>query len=300
MITSGQLNLLRVGLTEILMREFEKPNIFGQIYEIDNSNKEYEEYQHIVGLPALPEWDADGAELPFMSATNGYKVLFVHKDYGYAWAISKRLMRGDQYQVVAGRLTRTAVRAAQNTIELLTTAFYATNPTWVDGKQLFATDHPYEGGTYNNKITAPLTDTSLQEALRWFRRAVDWRGNPIMIEPAVLMVPPELEVTAKVLVGSMAYPTTSSSSPVQANAGTFNPFKGTLDVVVNPYLVDTNDWFVFASPSVGSLKFFWREKPTIVTERDFRTQGILNAITMAFSYGAVDVIGMVGSIVAGG
>jgi len=298
MISSGQLNLLRVGLTEILMREFQKPNIYGQIYEIDNSNKEYEEYQHIVGLPALPEWDADGSELPFMSATNGYKVLFVHKDYGYAWAISKRLMRGDQYQVVSGRLTRTAVRAAQNTIELLTTAFYATNPTWVDGKTLFATDHPIEGGKYSNKLSAGLDDTSLASALNLFRRAVDWRGNPIMIEPAVLMVPPELEVKAKVLVGSMAYPTvTGNSSPFQANAGTANPFKGTLDVIVNPYLTDTNDWFVFASPSVGSLKFFWREKPNIVTERDFRTQGIMNAITMAFSFGAVDVIGMVGSSV---
>jgi len=65
MITSGQLNLLRVGLTEILMREFQKPNIYGRIYEVDTSDKEYEEYQHIVGLPSLPEWDSDGAELPF-------------------------------------------------------------------------------------------------------------------------------------------------------------------------------------------------------------------------------------------
>jgi len=295
MISSGQLNLLRVGLTEILMREFQKPNIYGQIYEIDNSDKEYEEYQHIVGLPSLPEWDSDGSELPFMSATNGYKVLFTHKDYGYAWAISKRLMRGDQYQVVAGRLTRTAVRAAQNTIELLTTAFYATNPTWVDGRPLFDTDHPIEGGKYKNKVNADLTDTGLKDALTAFRRAVDWRGNPIMIEPAVLVVPPELEVKAKVLVGSMAYPS-MSSSPFQANAGTVNPFKGTLEVVVNPYLTDDNDWFVFASPSVGSMKFFWREKPSVVTERDFRTQGIMNAITMAFSFGAVDVVGMVGSI----
>jgi len=118
-----------------------------------------------------------------------------------------------------------------------------------------------------------------------------------MIEPAVLVVPPELEVTAKTLVGSMAYPTTGSSSPFQANAGTVNPFKGTVDVIVNPYLTDSNDWYLFASPSVGSLKYFWREKPTIVTERDFRTQGIMNAITMAFSFGAVDVIGLVGSSV---
>jgi len=148
------------------MREFQKPNIYGQIYEVDTSDKEYEEYQHIVGLPSLPEWDSDGAELPFIGTSNGYKVLFVHKDYGYAWAISKRLMRGDQYQVVSGRLTRTAVRAAQNTIELLTTAFYATNPVWVDGKTLFATDHPYEGGVYSNRLNSALNDVSLAEALR--------------------------------------------------------------------------------------------------------------------------------------
>jgi phage major head subunit gpT-like protein len=298
MITSGQLNLLRVGLTEILMREFQKPNIFGKIYEVDNSEKEYEEYQHVVGLPTLPEWDADGAELPFMSATNGYKVLFTHKDYGYAWAISKRLMRGDQYQVVAGRLTRTAVRAAQHTIELLTTAFVATNPTWVDGKTLFAEDHPYEGGVYSNRINAQLDETGLRDALVRFRRALDWRGNPIVLEPKVLMVPPELEVRAKVLVNSMAYPSKSGSgSEFAANAGLVNPYQNMLEVVVNPYLIDINDWFLFAAPSEGSLKFFWREKPNIVTERDFRTQGIMNAITMAFSFGAVDIIGMVGAIV---
>jgi len=281
------------------MREFQKPNIYGRIYEVDSSSKEYEEYQHVVGLPTLPEWDADGAELPFMSATNGYKVLFTHKDYGYAWAISKRLMRGDQYQVVSGRLTRTAVRAAQHTIELLTSAFIATNPTWVDGKPLFSTDHPFEGGVYSNRINTALTATALEAGLNRFRRAVDWRGNPIIVEPAVLMVPPELEVTAKVLVNSMAYPTkvNAGQNEFAANAGTFNPFKGTLDVVVNPYLIDTNDWFLFAEPSEGSLKFFWRQKPEIVTERDFRTQGIMNAITMAFSFGAVDIIGMVASIV---
>jgi phage major head subunit gpT-like protein len=298
MITSGQLNLLRVGLTEILMREFQKPNIFGQIYEVDNSDKEYEEYQHVVGLPTLPEWDADGAELPFMSATNGYKVLFVHKDYGYAWAISKRLLRGDQYQVVSGRLTRTAVRAAQHTIELLTTAFIATNPTWVDGKSLFAEDHPYEGGVYSNRIPSQLDETGLRDGLVRFRRALDWRGNPIILEPKVLMVPPELEVRAKVLVNSMAYPSKGSTgSEFGPNSGLVNPFQNMLEVVVNPYLIDSNDWFLFASPSEGSLKFFWREKPNIVTERDFRTQGIMNAITMAFSFGAVDIIGMVGAIV---
>jgi len=298
MITSGQLNLLRVGLTEILMREFQKPNIYSRIYEEETSDKEYEEYQHIVGLPTVPEWDSDGSELPFVSASNGYKVLFVHKDYGMAWAISKRLMRGDQYKVVAGRLTRTAVRAAQHTIELLTTAFIATNPTWVDGKSLFADDHPIEGGgVYDNKITAALSEEGLTEALVRFRRAVDWRGNPIIIEPKILMVPPELEVKAKVFVGSMAYVEPTTSPPFRSNAGVLNPFKGTLDVVVNPYLTDSNDWYLFAAPSEGSLKFFWRQRPEIVTERDFRTQGIMNAITMAFSYGAVDVIGMVGASV---
>lgn len=299
MMTSMDFQLLRAGITEVFMQTFRKPSFYERIFNVRNSQQEYEEFLSIVGLPNLIEWNSDGGELPMVKAIQGTRVVFVHRDYGYMWSLSKRLLRGNQYLNLSAELTRSAAQSAQYTVEALATAVIASGFTvnGADGVPLFSTDHPLmNGSTYSNRIGAALSKASLQDAITRFRRAVNHRGQPITIEPRYLIVPPELEFTAKELINSSVVVAQSNTSGYSTNYT--NVLQGIAEVVVNPYLIDTNDWFLFADKSDHKLMLFWREKPNITTERDFRTQGISSAINMALSVGYVDWLGLVGSTVA--
>ena len=296
MITSQDLQLLRVGITEVFFQNFAKPSFYEKVFTVKDSKKEYEEYLHIAGLPNLMEWNSDGGELPIVSPIQGAKVFFVHKDYGYMWSISKRLLRGNQYRDISADLSRSAGQSALHTVETLATAVLVDGMSvnGFDGVPLFGAHPLLGGGTYNNKLTTALSSTSLQDAITKFRRTVNHRGQPVVIEPKYLIVPPELEFTALTLVNSTVVPATGASG---YSTDYMNPLKGVAQVIVNPYLADANDWFLVADKGDQRLIFFWREKPNITTERDFRTQGVSTAINMALSVGYLDWVGLVGSSV---
>ena len=147
-----------------------------------------------------------------------------------------------------------------------------------------------------------LDGTGLAEALTRFRRWRNHRGQPIVLEPKILLVPPELEWVAKTLLESTTYPHLSSGSIAPAGSGfaTYtNVLRSAVDtLIVDPYLNDTNNWFLLTAPSQHKLNFFWREKPSTDMEEDFRTKGILHSITCAFSVGFTDWFGVLGSEVA--
>jgi phage major head subunit gpT-like protein len=293
-ITSQDLQLLRVGISEVFFQNFGKPSFYEKVFTVKDSKQEYEEYLHIAGLPNLMEWNSDGGELPVVAPIQGSRVFFLHKDYGYMWTISKRLLRGNQYRDISAELSRSAGQSALHTVEALATAVLADGFTvnGFDGVPLFGNHPLLGGGTYTNKLTSALSNTSLQDAITKFRRTVNHRGQPVVIEPKYLVVPPELEFTALTLVNSTVVPVTSGFATDYTN-----PLKGVAQVIVNPYLTDANDWFLIAEKGDQRLIFFWREKPTIHTETDFRTQGISTAINMALSVGYLDWIGLVGSSV---
>jgi len=297
MITSQQLDLLRVGLDEVFWDAFNKPNVYEKIVNVKTSKKAYEEYMHLAGLPNLYEWNSDGGLLPVVQPIQGQKVLFVHKDYGYMWTLSKRLQRENQYASVGAELMRSAAQAAMYTVETLVASIYANgfSVAGYDGVPLFGAHPLLGGGTYTNRIGAALSETSLTDAIINFRRMVNERGQPIVTEPAILMVPPELEFVALRLMNSTVIPYESTSGGYRTPYE--NVFRGMLDVVVNPYLVDPNDWFIQTKPSDHKILLFWREKPTTTTEVDFRSQGVSTAITMALSVGYASWRGVFGSSV---
>lgn len=301
MITSQELQLLRAGIDEVFMEQFNRPTRYERIFNVGTSEKEYEEFLQIAGFPALVEWNADGGELPVAKPIQGGKTVLVHKDYGLFWTVSKRLMRGDQYRIVSSQLTRDAGRAAQTTAELiahivLNMATNASYPLW-DGQPLLSTAHPLlGGGSQSNRLSSVLSYNALRDALTLFRKTRNHRGHPVWIEPRYLVVSPTLEVTAKELLNSTTYGIVEPIGGSNANLYTgqrANPFNGLVELIVDPYLND-NYWFLMAEPRDHRLYFFWREKPKPVTEIDFRTQGVSTAITMACVAGAVDYIGVVG------
>lgn len=123
-----------------------------------------------------------------------------------------------------------------------------------DGQYFFDTDHPVEGvagTTQSNKQTAALDTTSWNANRTLLRRMKDDFGRPVnRVLDLILMVPPELESTARALL----------ENERNANGATNSDF-GTGKVMVNPWLADTNNWYVFNV--AGQIK------PFILQEREF-------------------------------
>ncbi len=81
------------------------------------------------------------------------------------------------------------------------------------------------------------------------------KGKPAHVRPNLLVVPAELEWTAKEILNSSFFPEEGTTTAKLAT----NVVKGSFDLLVNDYLSDTNDWFLFDTRRVV--------KPTILQMR---------------------------------
>jgi hypothetical protein len=109
-------------------------------------------------------------------------------------------------------------------------------------------------GNYFSGSGSALSAASLSEAVKLLRKMVDENGRPLSLRPTVLLVPPELETTAKQILESTELGTADGSP-------TGNAMKGVAKLEVEPRLSNSTftgysetAWYLFAQPSVGALQ----------------------------------------------
>jgi hypothetical protein len=140
-----------------------------------------------------------------------------------------------------------------------------------------------------NKLTAALDSTSFGAALASMRTQRDAEGNDLDINPAVLLVAPELEDAAKKILESqnVAYIAGTDQTATEERA-TGNPHRNAVRLEVEPRLSNTGkfattdaaDWYLFGSPAdapmiVGFLD--GQQTPTVEffgIDHDVNTLGV--------------------------
>ncbi|MCX6646199.1 MAG: Mu-like prophage major head subunit gpT family protein [bacterium] len=176
--------------------------------------------------------------------------------------------------------------AAQNTVNDFVISFIADNPEIYDTANLFDADH-------SNIGSGALAENTLAAGITAMREQTSEKGNPLNIEPGFLLVPPELEFTAKKLVNSALVPGGSLNDA--------NILQGMVEVLVEPLLTDANNWYLIAKPSsiatveVGFLG--GREIPEILVKEDFDRDVIWYKGRMVFGGAVMDYRGFYGGIV---
>jgi len=147
----------------------------------------------------------------------------------------------------------------------------------------------YSAGNGNNQSGAPtaLSITSLTTAEQLFLDQIDSDGQPILISPAILLVPTTLKVTAQQLmtetrVNELAIEDTATPLPWPDS----NPHAGKWQPVASPYLnsqslagQSSTGWYLFANPAdVAAMEIAYlrgQRNPTIESgETDFNTLGM--------------------------
>ena len=99
--------------------------------------------------------------------------------------------------------------------------------------------------THNNLGSAALDEAALATAVTTMRIQTDVDGRRIGLRPKYLVVPPQLEFTARRIISDAPIYNPPSGQPA------FNPVKGIVEIIVEPYLTDVNDWYLMGDPNVG-------------------------------------------------
>lgn len=155
------------------------------------------------------------------------------------------------------------------------------NPKFIyNGQPLFDTTQSVSGSTStfaNHTVSSALSATNLDTVLATMRvtNAIDERGEKILNEPNLLVVPVALEGTARRIMESELLPGGSNNDK--------NWLQGRLQVVANPYLTDDSDaWWV--GHSDRGLQFFDSGMPVLETQYDARSQTWF--VSSTFYFGA--------------
>jgi hypothetical protein len=88
-----------------------------------------------------------------------------------------------------------------------------------------------------------LSIAALKTAVTSYKKLTDPDGNVLGITPSILLVPPELEITADELMGSTVLITGEN-----ATRGNVNVFAGRFQVVPSSYLTSGTTWWLCANP----------------------------------------------------
>ena len=287
-------DLLEPGFREIFDDAFkEMPLVFPQIFNVNSSTKQDEFDSGVTGFGLLQQTN-EGASVDYEDPVQMYDVTYTHQKYTKGFKVSEEMVEDDQYNVIKGKPAQLA-RAARRTTEysaanVLNRAFN-TSYTGGDAVPLCSTVHPRSdgGSTQSNASTSgvTLTESNLETARIAFREQLDDKGMRIQVMPNTIVVPIDLEKTAKIITGSNLRSGTADNDT--------NIYQGMFKVISWEYLTLNNTmWFLLDSRQ-HKLNWFWRVKPEFKQDNAFDTGMALFKTRTRFSNGHSDWRGVWGS-----
>ena len=281
--------LLAPGLImKTVTRYKEKPEKYRLFNNVQDSKKAYEEDYGLSGLGPLQEKSELGTAIFDEPIKLGLS-RWIHKTYALGIAFSKESADDDLYSVIMG-LAGQLGRSGRWTAELwghdvLNFGFSTARYVGRDTKALFALDHPVQG-TQGILANRPTVDTdlsagALEAAIQSFGSITEERGMPIESTPRKLIVHPENEMNARRILQSAGYP--------GSNLNDINVLKDSnLELVVTPYLTDTDSWYLFGDTSDVDVRFYWREMPDTKTWDDDNADATFHKLRQRLSVGFGD------------
>ena len=274
--TGSAPELLWPGIAAMWGTDYEDyPTLYTKIFSTEKASKRFEKVQQMVGL-GLAQVKNEGGSIPMSNLLQGFQKEYVMVTYGLGTSITHEMMQDEQYGYIK-KVPKFLARSMRQTEEtmafnVLNRAFNAAF-TGPEGQTLLNTGHVLAGGgTASNRLAtdADLTQTSLETMLQQLMSEVDDRGLRTRRMPKVLIVPPDLNFRARKLLES-SYVTGSADNDV-------NPLLGLLaDLVVSPWLTDTDAWFV--GTDAEGLRFWRREQTEIFRDNEFSTRNLNIATT---------------------
>jgi hypothetical protein len=231
-----------------------------QVFNMNTSENAYEQDSSMSGFGEHEE-TAELQNIPFEDRVPGWEVTYAHKKYSKGASISQEMIDDNKWNLVK-KTPKALALSKMRTLErlgadVLNFGFVAGGGGKAafrggDGQALFSTAHVNRAGdvVQSNKITTALAQSSLQTVSSAMKKRLDSKGMLIEFMPSKLIVPTELEYTAKIIL--------ESAQIVGSPNNDINPMKNSVSLVVWPYLTSSTAWFVLDGEA-NELNFFIRK-----------------------------------------
>ncbi len=254
MLTKGDIpKLLLAGMRTEFMKAYEvAAKDYEKLATSITSTKSSETYPWLGGVPKMHEWKDE--RIPQGMLEHNFTI--ANRDWEASIAVDRNAIEDEQYGQINVRVRELATEAARffdelaftlvgqgiNTTGTAGTIYEGVTMACYDSKAFFATNHTEgDSGTQSNRGSTALGAGALQAAITAMRKFKNDKGKPAHVQPNLLTVPPDLEWEAKELLNSQYYPEEGSATTKLA----VNVLKGALDLLINDYLTDTDNWYVF-------------------------------------------------------
>jgi len=272
---------LLTGMKTTFMKEFKTlPEIYKEVSTVTTSTKDKETYPWLGESPEVEEWVDERKE----RVVSEHYFEIINRSWANTIALDRDALDDEQYSQIPLRAKGLAKKfasffnkaaftlIAQGNLTTGTSGlFNGKTISGFDAKAFFASDHPIEhtGSTQSNTGSTALSYASVVAARTAMMKMKDDYGEPMEVDPNLLVVPVDLYDAALKITGSSFDPSEGTATSFQAK----NNLSG-IKVIKSAYLTDTNNWFLFDTNNSIS-------KPVIVQERKKLTFSSLTENTEA-------------------
>jgi phage major head subunit gpT-like protein len=278
--------LLRPGLAAVFGDYMTYPDQWKEIFTSHVSNKAVE-YEVEMRLLPMAQFKPDGGAVQYGDMAQQYTTSYLHRNFGIGFQITANTIRDNLYKDAWPRATESgkdSMRQAKN-IEgaaILNNGFNANFPV-SDGQPLFSTVHPVMGNVVPNTFAVPtqLNETGLQDALIGIQKFLSASGLRIALGAEKLIVPPELQFTSDVLLGSK-YRTATANNDINA---IYNLSSVPMGYRVNQFLSNPSAWFLITNEANG-FKYYERDPLSIDMFTDTTTRNLNVTFVERYSFGS--------------
>lgn len=164
----------------------------------------------------------------------------------------------------------------------------AENPTGADNVALVHDSHPFAsgGGTWDNKTTDALSFASFNTERARMRALLKENGEPIGLEPKILLVHPDEEELAIQIAQADSKPVSVGTAGAINSGGIggssiLNVFRGSVDVVVSARWT-SGDWVIIDPRFPPLVVPVWRDPEVVIVDDMTSHQRVENDL---FVYG---------------
>lgn len=205
---------------------------------------------------------ANGGELKNAAASDESRTISADT-YGIMTSVTRTDLINDDLMALTAVPQRIGRGGALALNDAFWTAFQADHGSW------------YTSGRGNLVSSAgALTIANLKKLVTAFRKLKDPDGNPVAVDPRILLVPADLELDAAEIMGSALIQSGATGGQPDRNV-----LAGRYQVVGTTYLTSADDYYLVASPAdLPAMEVAFLngvQSPVVETaEADFNTLGV--------------------------
>ena len=286
-VTGNWADILNPSMRKIYDDVYSRfPEEYSKVFHLMTSDRNYEKFSSSTGFGMANDVD-EGEEIPSDDPVQGFDSTFTHKKIGKAFIVSRETLEDDLFNVIAAKPKQLASglrrKVEQDAAVIFNSANATTYNTGADGVALATASHPREdGGTVQSNYNSnqSLTEAGIEAAVVAMAGWLDGKGQKILVNPDLLVVPVAKDLEARVLIQSLGRTGTTHLNEI-------NPYQSRFDIFVYHWLTDVKNWFLI-DRQWDFLKFIWRRTPTL--EQDDKVSNDIARwySTARYSYGWTD------------